>query len=390
MDIEKIRQGIPGLKNVVHFNNAGASLISKKVLDTQIAYLRTEALHGGYETAAKYSEELDGFYHAIAELINANPDEIAFTESATVAWQRAFFSIPFQSGDNIITCESEYASNYISLLRLKEDKQVEIRIVGSTDAGEVDLEKLEEIIDNNTRLIAITHMPTNSGLVNPAEEIGKIANKHNILYLLDACQSIGHYPIDIEKVGCHFLSATGRKYLRGPRGTGFLFVKSSALKSLSPLSLDLHSAELEDPEHYHMREDAKRFETWETSQAGKIGLARAVSDLNKLGMDNVWSRISQLAAYLRSNLSKIEGVELTDIGNIKSGIVTFTSAIEVDKLKQLLSDHGFNTVISRKSSTLLDMSERNLEKVIRVSLHYYNTEKEIDLFVSTLQGLLRS
>lgn len=388
MDIQTIRQNTPGVTHVVHFNSAGASLVSQQVLAAQIDYLNEEARYGGYETAAKYKAHLEAFYNEAARLIHASPDEIAFTESATVAWQRAFFSIPMKKGDTILTTKAEYASNFISYLYQKEQKGINIKVVPSNSAGEIDLQKLEDSIDESVKLISITHIPTNSGLVNPAEKVGELAKKYGILYLLDACQSIGQYPIDVNKIGCHFLSATGRKYLRAPRGTGFLYANKSLLKSLKPGNIDLHSASWINADAYEVRTDAKIFETWESNLAAKSGLVQALKEVNTLGIDNIWKRIIHLAQYLRSELEKIETIKVTDIGTVQSGIVTFTSSMDATQLKEKLSSKGFNTVVSHKSSALLDMGDRNLEEVVRASVHYYNTEQEVDDLTAAIRQIL--
>lgn len=389
MDIDSIRKNTPGVEHVVHFNSAGASLVSQYVLQIQLDYLNEEAKHGGYETAALYAEQLEGFYKEASDLINASPDEIAFTESATVAWQRAFFSIPFNAGDKILTCKVSYASNYIAYLYLKQEKGIVVEVVPSNDKGEVDLAQLEKRIDAKTRLISITHIPTNGGLVNPAEAIGSIAKKHDVLYLLDACQSIGQYPVDVEKTACDFLSATGRKYLRGPRGTGFLYVKSSVAEKLTPFNLDLHGAEIISSDAIKVRKGARKFETWEGNLAGKLGLTAAIQEANMLGIKNIWHRIVELAAYLREELSKINTVTVRDLGRQKCGIVTFTSAIPANQLKEALTARGYNTTVTSRSGTFLDMSDRNIDEMLRVSVHYFNTDKEVDDLVKLVAGLLK-
>ncbi|ELR72441.1 Cysteine desulfurase [Fulvivirga imtechensis AK7] len=390
MDIELIRNNTPGVNSVTHFNNAGASLVSQQVLETQLGYLQQEAHLGGYETAALFHDQQEDFYRQVAKLINASPEEIAYTESATVSWQRAFFSIPFKKGDTILTAKAEYASNYISFLYLKEEKGVNIRIIPSNKPGEIDLGELERSIDDSVRLISLTHMPTNGGLVNPAEEVGAIAKKHGILFLLDACQSVGQYPVDVNRIGCHFLSATGRKFLRGPRGTGFLYVKRELLKHLRPINVDLHSASWTEIESYSLRDDARMFETWESNIAAKLGLAEAVKQANTLGVDLIWERVTFLANDLREKLMSLHGVEIRDLGKIKSGIVTFTTFTPAHAVKEALKKRGFNTTVAVMGSTLLDMSDRNLAEVVRASVHYYNTEEEIDKFIIALKDILET
>ncbi len=389
MDISKLRNETPGTKNVIHFNNAGAALVSRSTLKAQQSFLNEEAEFGGYETAAKYHDELEEFYVEVAWLIKADPNEIAFAESATVAWQRAFFSIPFRPGDVILTGQSEYASNYISFLVAKEKFGVEIVNIPSTSQGGMDVNELEKNITSRTKLIAMTHIPTNGGLVNPAEEVGKVAKKHDVLYLLDACQSAGQYPLDVNKLHCDFLSATGRKYLRGPRGTAFLYVKKELINNLTPPSLDLHGAEWVETYKYVSEKNARKFETWESSFAAKYGFVNAIKELNQLDISVVWQRVCSLADYLRSELEKLDSITVQDIGEVKSGIVTFSSSsVPTEELKLLLSEKNINTSISKPSGTLLDSKNRNLKSMIRASVHYYNTHQEIDTFVNVLKEAL--
>ncbi len=386
MDIKSIRWQTPGCENRIHFNNAGAALVSERTLKVQLDYLRKEASVGGYETASNYANQIDQFYDNVADLIGAQPTEIAYTESATVAWLRAFWSINFNEGDEIICDTSSYASNYIAFLNLKQRTGVNIIVIDQTANGELDLLDLENKVTDKTKLISITHMPTNNGLVNPAEEIGKIAAKYNILYQLDACQSAGQYPIDVNKINCDFLSATGRKYLRGPRGSGFLFVKNSRIRHLQPLNLDLHSAEWMSENEFKAREDAKKFETWECNIAAKLGLSAAVEEANQIGIQKIWNRVTELADYMRKKLSSVPHITIQDYGKVMSGIVTVTSnKFTTEELKTKLQEDRINTTVAIKSGTLLDMNKRSLDAVLRVSVHYYNTKEEIDTFVGCIK-----
>ncbi len=231
-------------------------------------------------------------------------------------------------------------------------------------------------------------MPTNSGLVNPAEEIGQVAKEHNIIYQLDACQSAGQYPLDVKKLCCDFLSSTGRKYLRGPRGTGFLYANKNRLNELIPMTLDLHSAEWDARNNFTQLNDAKKFETWESNIAAKIGLMTAVKQINELGINEIWERVTELAEYLRNELTKINEITVQDIGRVKSGIVTFTSSIYTpSKMAKYFSENKINTVTPILSGTRIDMESRNLDSVLRSSVHYYNTKEEIDTFVSLIKQL---
>lgn len=388
MNIDQLRNDTPGTQNVIHFNNAGASLMPNVVSENVINYLREESLYGGYETADKNRASIEQTYAVIGEFINAQPDEIALLENATAAWNMAFFAIDFRDGDKILTSKAEYASNYLSYLRLKDNVDIQIEVIPSDEHGQTSVTALEKMMDKSVKLISVTHIPTNGGLVNPVEEIGEVAQKHSCFYLVDACQSVGQYPVDVQKIGCDMLSTTGRKYLRGPRGTGFLYVKRDQLENLLPPFIDLHAAEWTSEKEYTIRNDARRFENWEMNYAGIMGLKNAVEYASDIGINRIWKRITKLAEKLRWELAELPGVTVHDIGETKGGIVTFTvDSISANEVKNDLSEQGINVSTSPKSSTLLDMEERNLCTLVRASLHYYNTETEIHQFIDALKNI---
>lgn len=386
LNVDQLRQDTPGTQAVTHFNNAGSSLPVKRVVDIITEYLQLEATLGGYETKARYQAHIDEFYNRAARLINCDPDEIAILGNASEAFNKALYSIRFQQGDIILTSEVEYGNNYINFLKIKEVKGIEIQIVPNDKFGNIMLEELENMISPKVRLFAFTHVPTNSGLVIDAEAIGKIAKRHNILYLLDACQSVGQLPVDVEKIGCDFLSATSRKYLRGPRGLGFLYVKKSTLKNLSPPSLDMVTTHWQDANSYTLDLNVKMFENWEKSYALILGFSEAIDYLNNLGVEKTWERIQFLANNLREKLSQIEDVEVLDIGTQKCGIVSFkVEGVTPEDIVNVLLQQNINISASMKSSTLLDMDKRGLSGVNRASVHYYNTIEEIDLLVGKIK-----
>ena len=387
-NLKKARQETPGCKNVLHFNNAGASLMPKPVLDAVTSHLVLEAAMGGYEAAAEAHNQVEFTYDAIAALLNCHREEIAVVENATRAWDMAFYAIDFQPGDRILTAMAEYASNYIAFLQVAQKTGAIIEIIPNDNYGQLSIEALENMIDDRVKLIAITHIPTNGGLVNPAIAVGRIARQTNTLYLLDACQSVGQIPLDVNRIGCDMLSATGRKFLRGPRGTGFLYVRRNRLDILQPPFLDLHAATWITRDTYEIRLDARRFENWETNYAAKIGLGVAVDYALKWGSHAIWERIQNLAKLLRTNLSVIPGVKLQDLGQTQCGIVTFTvenkNTLEIC---QQLKKHRINVSHSTPFSTRLDMENRQLSGLIRASVHYYNSEIEVNRFCNVLSTL---
>lgn len=390
LDIDRLRAETPGCAHVLHLNAAGSSLPSRRTLDATLDHLRLEAEIGGYEAADRARPVLDGFYPSIARLIGAEADEIAYVENATRAWDLAFYSLDFKPGDRILTCVSEYSSNYISYLQMAKKTGAEIVVVPDDKHGQIDVAALERAIDKRTKLVSISHIPTQGGLVQPAEAVGKIVNDAGILYLLDACQSVGMMPIDVKKIGCDFLSATGRKYMRGPRGTGFLYARTRSTSQIEPIFLDNHAARWTGDNDYTVIGDAKRFENWERYFAGVIGLKVAADQSNELGMPAIWARLRQLADGLRARLQPLKGVTLTDLGVTKGAIVTFAVAgADHNTLKQTLRDQGINVSVSTQFSSRLDLKGRGLRDVMRASVHVYNTEAELDRFVEALDAAIR-
>ena len=390
IDVARARADTPGCERVLHFNNAGAALMPNQVVEATIAHLRLEAETGGYEAADTASERLEATYDSIATLINCARGEIAVVENATRAWDMAFYSIPLRSGDRIVTAMAEYASNFIAYLQLAQRLGVEIVPIPNDSSGQLDVQALADHIDDRTRLIAVTHVPTNGGLVNPASAIGRVARETGVLYLLDACQSVGQMPIDVAEIGCDMLSATGRKFLRGPRGTGFLYVRGSVCEQLEPAFLDLHAATWTGTNEFQVRPDARRFETWETNVAGKLGLGRAIEYALDWGLEPVWRRIQTLGAALRSGLGDLRGITITDQGSVRCGIVTFTVAsVSSLELQHRLAQRGINVSVSPREYTRLDMDARDLPDVVRASVHYYNTEDEVQRFIEAVDTLAR-
>lgn len=388
LDIAKLRAETPGCAHVLHLNAAGSALPSQRTLDATLGHLKLEAEIGGYEAADLRREALDGFYPSVARLIGAEAGEIAFVENATRGWDMAFYSLDFKPGDRILTCVSEYSSNYISYLQVAKKTGAEIVVVPDDRHGQIDLGALERAIDERTKLVSISHVPTQGGLVQPAEAVGKIANDAGVLYLLDACQSVGQLPVDVKKIGCDFLSMTGRKYLRGPRGTGFLYAKARTTQHIEPVFLDNHAARWTDDNGYTVVGDAKRFENWERYFAGVIGLKAAADQANELGMDAIWTRLRELADGLRARLASLKGITLTDLGQIRGAIVTFAVAgADHTALKMALRQQAINVSVSTQLSSRLDLKGRGLKDVLRASVHVYNTEAELDRFVAALDSV---
>lgn len=388
LDITRLRADTPGTAGLIHFNNAGCALPPREVVDAMTGYLRLEMEIGGYETAARMKTQLDRPYSALAELLNAQTDEIAVLENATRAWDMAFYAVRMAPGDRVLTTRTEYCSNYIAFLQRAKRDGIEIDVAPSLDNGDVDLAAFEKMIGPRTKLIALTHVATSGGLVNPAAAIGAIAKRANVPYLLDACQSVGQMAIDVEAIGCDMLSATARKFLRGPRGIGFLYVRKSILDRLDPPFLDDFAADWYADGDYRLRADARRFETPECSFAAKVGFGVALDYALALPMAEIEARVAALAAALRARLADVPGVTIQDRGTRRCGIVTFTKAgILAPALKAKLAERKINVTVSVAEATRLDLIPRGIDKMIRASVHYYNTEDEIARFAEAIEAL---
>jgi selenocysteine lyase/cysteine desulfurase len=390
LDVNRARRETPGCQTVLHFNNAGSSLMPQGVLDAQVNYLGLESQIGGYEAAAQEHTRIERVYDSVAAMIGASRDEVAIIENATRAWDMAFYSIPFKPGDRILTAMAEYGSNYISYLQMAAKTGARIDAIPNDETGQISVAALREMIDDNVKLIAITHVPTNGGLVNPAEEVGKVAKDAGIMYLLDACQSVGQMPVNVDAIGCDMLSSTGRKYLRGPRGTGFLYVHGSLIDQLEPPFLDNHAATWTARNEFEIRPDARRFENWETNYAAKVGLGTAVDYALGWGIDDIWERVQAVASSLRGGLRDVPGVTVMDIGAVQCGIVTFTvDGRDCEEVKQQLAQQSMNVTVSRPASTRLDMEDRGLDAVVRASVHYYNSDDEVERLLAAVESIAK-
>ncbi len=389
IDVDKARRETPGCGHVVHFNNAGAALTPQPVLDAYLGHLHHESRIGGYEAAEQAHDELEHTYDAAARLIGCHRDEVAIVENATRAWDMAFYALPFQPGDRILTTQASYASNYIAFLQVARRTGAVIDVIENDEYGQISVEKLRAALDDRVKLIALTHVPTNGGLVNPAEAVGRVAKDAGIPFLLDACQSAGQMPLDVDALGADLLSATSRKFLRGPRGMGLLYVRRRLLETLEPPFLDGHAATWTARDRYEMRPDARRFENWESNIAAKIAFGVAINYALGWGLEATWERIQSLAETLRSGLRTLPGVTVHDLGRVRCGIVTFsTESREAAAVKQALREQSINVSVSSPFWTLLDSKARRLPEMIRASVHYYNTEDEVERFCETLSELL--
>ena len=295
------------------------------------------------------------------------------------------------ASDRILVCGTEYASNAIALLQRARADGCSVEVVPSSPDGSPDLNAYAELLDERVKLVSLVHVPTNSGQVLPVRELAALAHQVGALVVLDACQSVGQLVLEVDELGVDALTASGRKWLRGPRGTGFLYLRSGVLDELEPLAADLRGAEWTSPSGYQLRTDAARFELWEHDLAGRLGLGVAIDHLLDLGPAAVERTIRTRAAELRTMLGQIEGLTLHDRGSDLSGIVSFTLAgADAASVQNQLLAASVTAGVSRAGSTRLDMGARGLDAVVRFSPHYFNSPADLERAAEAVAALTSS
>lgn len=372
IDLDRERAQTPGCLGQVFLDSAGSSLPPTHVVDAVVAHLRREAEVGGYRAAAERAEDLAALPTALGHLLGCSPEEVALADSATRAWNQFVTAVRWRAGDRVLIAGTEYASNAIALLQRARIDGVSVEVVPSDGSGVIDLDALDALLDERVRLVSLVHVPTNSGQVAPVSEVVRRAHQVGALVLLDACQSVGQLAIDVQALGVDALSATGRKWLRAPRGTGFLYVRRALLDDLEPAAADLRGATWTSAADYELAGSARRFELWESDVAGRLGLKEAVDHLLALGPVAVEVAVRRNAADLRAAFADIPGVRVRDQGPDLSGIVSFTvDGVAPYEVQERLQDEQVTVSVSGAASTRLDMDRRDLAAVVRASPHYF-------------------
>jgi len=388
VDVDALRAVTPGCAHRAHLNNAGAALLAQPTLDAMLGHLQREVEIGGYEAANAAQDDIAAAYRAVAELLGGSADEVAFFDNATRAWNAAFYSVPLRAGDRILTGRAEYGSNVLAYLQVAQRTGAEVVVVPNDASGQLDTAALADLVDERTQLIGVSHVPTSGGLVNPAAEIGRIAREAGALFLLDATQSVGQFPVDVEEIGCDLLTATGRKFLRGPRGTGFLWVRSAALDRLDPYVAEIASATWDGGRGFTWVDGARRFESWENSYVNLLGLGAAVRQALDLGMAAIAGRTLALGARLRDRLDALPGVSTHDLGTTRCAIVTArVDGMPAENVVAALARAGINVTATTAEHTQFDSEVRDVHPLVRLSPHYYNTEAELDRAVEVIADL---
>jgi len=389
--LRRWRLDTPACATRIHLNNAGAALMPRPVADAMRQHIEREEQLGGYEAAEARQDLISGTYASIARLVNARPRNIAVVENATVAVAEALSSLDFARGDAIVTTQADYPSNQLMYLSLARRQGVEVLRADELPEGGADPDSVKKLLrSRRCRMVAVSWVPTNSGLVQAVGEIGRVCEEAGVPYFVDACQSVGQLPIDVAEIRCDFLGASARKFLRGPRGVGFLYVSDRALAAGAyPLYVDMRGADWTDPDDFRLTPDARRFETWEFAYALVVGMGAAADYARAVG-EVAFHRSRALAAYARERLSALPPLRVLDRGREKGAIATVAIAgRNAAEVKLELRARGVNTSASDRDDGVIDMDRKGASSALRVSPHYYNTRAEIDAAVAVLDDLLR-
>ena len=385
MDIEALRARTPGTAHRTHLNNAGAALMSQTTLDAITEHLGLESRIGGYEAEEAAQDQITATYAALAQLVGGRDNQIALFDNSTHAWNAAGYSVPLKPGDRIITGRDEYGSAVLAYFQIAQHTGAEVVVIPNDASGQIDLDALRAEVDERTALIGLTWVPTSGGLINPAAQVGAIARETDALFLLDATQVVGQLPVDVAALGCDFLTGTGRKFLRGPRGTGFLWTSDRALERVEPPVVEIASADWDGGRGFRFLPGARRFETWETSCANVIGLGAAVRQALELDLAQIGERAVALGARLRAGLGEIPGVTTHDLGEHQCAIVTAKVAgVGTDEVRERLLAEQINTSVTVRRQNPFDTEVRDVHPLVRLSPHYYNAEAEIDRAVTAV------
>jgi selenocysteine lyase/cysteine desulfurase len=385
------RDDTPGCAHRNHLNNAGAALMPRPVIDAITDHVRLESEIGGYEATDARADAVAAGYDALAAIVGARRENMAVVGSATAGFVQALSSFDFAPGDTIVTTHCDYTSNQIQYLALSRRLGVEIVHADDLPEGGVDPQSVREIIARRRpRLVAVSWIPTNSGLVQDAEGVGVVCEEAGVPYIVDACQAVGQIPIDVARLRCDYLSATARKFMRGPRGIGFMFASDRALaRGDHPLFVDMRGARWLSTTSYEVNATARRYEDWEFPYAIVLGQSAAARYALDVGIHTAQSRAWTLAARLRSALGAIPRVRTLDRGTNPCAIVTMTvEGMHAEPIVRTLKARGINTVLSLREFGIFDFEQKRVESAVRLSPHYYNTEAEVDAAVEAIRGIV--
>ncbi|MDR2623575.1 MAG: cysteine desulfurase [Methanobrevibacter sp.] len=375
-----IREDFPILKKFTYLDSASTSLTPIPVIEAMNDYYynyNSNTGRGNYKIAIKSSNKVEDARGKIAKFINGDHDEIIFTKNTTEAINIVVNGLNFEKGENIIVSNVEHHSNLIPWLNLKN---LEVKTAEIDDGYTINTEDVLNLIDENTKLIAITHISNVFGSVQDVEEIGKIARENNLLFLVDAAQSAGYTPIDVGKINLDFMAFPGHKGLLGPVGTGFLYLKKEIAEDLMIKNLGGGTVTGVKGDEFTLDDVPYRFEGGTHNISGIVGLSKAIDYINNMKVENIEKYCDKLTKELYERIHSIENVEVYGNPNNIHHTVSFNvnglNPYDVSKILDETSNiclrSGFHCSIPSVESVGTENG------TVRASIHCYNNFKDIE------------
>ncbi|MFI8106512.1 aminotransferase class V-fold PLP-dependent enzyme [Streptomyces sp. NPDC086023] len=374
----------------VHLNTAGAGLMPAEVVDVMADHLAQEAAEGAYETELRHADTLDkGVYEALASVLDAPVDDVALFDNATRAWSSAVGALRLTGTGRVWITPYEYAGNLILWTELRRRTGLRVEVVPLTPSGDLDLDWMRRNIREDVAVVSVPHVPSGCGIVNPVEEIGRILAPWPCLYLVDACQSVGQLDVSVRRIGCDLLTGAGRKFLCGPRGTGFAAIGPRLRAAATPLFHDLHVADVTALHDYEVHTDsARRFEYAERSAAAVRGLDAALR--HHLARTAEPGTGHDARAAIRDAIAAVPGTRLIDPGTRHASLVTFVCAdVSAARIRAELAARGVSVWVAQGNHTPLYLPGQGVDHAVRVSPHHYTSPQDTEVFARALREVIR-
>lgn len=366
-----------------YFNNAGSGIMSNDTFDTIVNHMRLEMQYGAYKAAIIREKEIKEFYKYAAKLLNAeSSEEIAFIDSASRGWNLVMYGLPVTSNTSIVTLESEYGTNLLTIYDIANKTGCSVTVVKCHEDGSFDLLDVEDALSKGECILAVSHVAAQGAIENPVNELGILAEKYKAIYIVDGCQACGQIPINVQEMKCDFYITAGRKWLCGPRGTGILYVKK---ESRFPSSqIDLSTSDLVFDNNNKVVgiktvESAKRFELWEKNVASLLGLSNAIKECLNLGLPRIQDGIISNTIKIREAICNnpkltLVGKKDAPIGN--ASFYTNNEALERD-IKVFFEENGFIISCMCDWDCPLFFPKNNVKYIFRITPHYYTPSEEV-------------
>jgi cysteine desulfurase/selenocysteine lyase len=397
LDVDKIRLDFPILQSgMIYMDSATTSLtpqpVLAKIMDFYQEY-RANVGRGVHRLSRKASDEYDLAHRKIAEFLNArNGEEVIMTRNTTEGINIIANGLRWRRGDKVVTTLIEHHSNFIVWQRLRQRHGVRLQIVRPNEQGLFDLGEFEEAIDDSTRLVTVPQVSNSLGVIVPVRDIARIAAGKGALTLIDGAQAAPHMKVDVREIGCDFFAFSGHK-MCGPTGSGALYIKEELAEEVEPTFIGGGTILDVSADDYKLTGGWHRFEAGTPAIAEGIGLGGAVDYLSDIGMETIRDHEITLGKRLYERLTRIPRVSVYGPEDIKNrvGLASFNiDNMNPDAVASALDLSAKIMVRSGHQCALPTMKEIiHAGGAVRASLYIYNSVKEVELFLSTVEELAR-